>query len=178
MKSVKRLILVLLIFLGSGTILLAATQDKINVFLQEFIDGKPTGQFIHFELTIYSGSEKEGNKWLLSEETFSTIEDQKFTTVNLTQSRSNDDYSTPVISGVKWIPGKEFQCTYGPFGGGMDLELKANKGSTSKYDWIVSCAGTYKLTASDATHKWEFKSTRELTLEFNKLRFQNLYYRK
>ncbi len=177
MNWLKKLSLVIMIFLTSGTSLFAVSQDKINVFLQEFIDGKPTDEFIHFSLIIYSMSEKESGKWLLTEETFSNIKDQKFTTLNLIQSRSNDDYDTPLLSDVVWTPGKELKCTYMPFRG-MDIKLKAEKRRTGKYDWDVYCVGSYKLTANDKTHKWEFKSTREQTLEFNKLQFQSLYYRK
>lgn len=178
MKLSKNLGLIFLIFIGSETSLFAGSQDKVNVFLQEFIDGKPINEFIHFELIIYSMSEKEGNKWLLTEETFSTIEDQKYTTVNLSQTRSNDDYTTPYIKDVKWVPGKKLKCTYEPYNCGMDVKLTAKKGNGGKYDWDVYCVGSYKINDVGTTHKWEFKSTRNTTLEFNKLQFQAIYYRK
>lgn len=178
MKLLRLFSLVFLVLVGLVTKTFAMTQNEVNVFLQEFIDGKPTGQTIHFDFIIYSMSEKDENKWLLTEETFATLGDQKYTTVNLTQTRSNDDYRTPYIHNVKWLPGKKIECTYEPYDGGMSVEMKAIKGPGNKYDWNVYCVGSYKLTGNDSVHKWEFKSVKEETLKFNKLKFQAIYYRK
>lgn len=179
MKFFNLAYLMFLLAIGLTTNLFAMEQDKINVFLQEFIDGKPQKEFIHFELTVYSMSEKGSNKWLLSEENFSTVENEKCVTVELMQSRSNDDYDNPFIKDVKWIPGKELQCVYEPFHGGDDVRLTAKKGNGGKYDWDVYCVGSYKWIGSGpAAHKWEFKSVKEETLEFNKLKFESIYYRK
>jgi hypothetical protein len=170
----KKFLFVVFIFLPVCIACATDTQsDSIHQYLTEYIDGKKTGSVMYIEVKIFKIRGKM--RWLYSETRFNSVNSEKIVTVSMQQSRSNDDYSEPLLKDVVWVPGEKFECVINQ--GMANTVLKAvKKDKGKKYDWTVYGSMKYRLKPGQEEHFLELKGSKDTELQFRKMRLVNLYY--
>jgi len=171
----KKIILII-IFILLNSIVYTRDSDNIVVFCKIYIDNKEVDDMIYLKIILLKDNAKI--KWYLNEVVFQTDELHKNHIISTKHSRYNDDYTIPLISDIKWEPGKSFECKYHYFH--EPIQLKAIKKDEGKYDWEVYGSCRYKLRPDDPNDVekfFEIKSVKEIKLKYKKVRLVNLYYK-
>jgi hypothetical protein len=170
----KRILLIVL-FLIANTVLFGfeTKRDVITQFLTEYIDGKPTGGMKYIEITL----DNINNKifWFYTEIYFNSIDYEKSTRVSVIQSRSDDNFSIPVLSDVKWKPGEKLTCKIDCAKDCFEL-IAIKKDKTRQFDWSVSGGGKFRQ-GNGETHVFEWRGSKDYQLLFSKLKLEALYYK-
>jgi hypothetical protein len=146
-------------------------KDEIHKFLIEYSDGKPTGTTLYIEITIYKIDSKV--KWIYNETRFDQNVESDDISIDSKQSRSNDDYSEPILKDVVWSPGKKLQCKWMIMSEG--LNLVAVKDEKKEFDWNLTSSGMVIIN-SNTQHKIEYRSAKKVDLKRSVLRLVNLYF--
>ncbi len=147
--------------------------DIVPVYLTEYIDGKPTGNVMQFELHVM-GTEKKP-RWVLTTIIISTDDYDETETLQTLQVSSDEVTDLPWVQKLKWIPGKNIDCVLLPEGD-ESVVFTATKIKGTTYDWNLSCVGVIKGAVTNGeTKKWEWKASKDTVLKYKKLRFVSLY---
>ncbi len=174
--NMKKYIIICLLFLFMVNV--NAESDLIPFFAQVIIDRKCDAEKTYFYIEIFIFQEKKEKKWYVNHITLDEDDLDKEIIISVEHSRYNDDYSLPLISDIKWEPGKSFECKYHYFH--EPIHLKAIKKGKGEYDWEVYGNCRYKMRPddpNDVERLFEIKSVKEIKLKYKKLRMVNLYYK-
>lgn len=160
----------------AGTVI----SDTIPFFAEIKIDGRimEDRSYLYVEIILLKEEGGSNIEWYLNEVWLDEKDLRKIVIIHVIHSRSNDKFSSPLLSDIKWNPGKSLECKYHHFY--EPLNLKATKKGKGKYDWEVYGSCRYKLRPddpNDVEHFLEIKSVKEIKLKYNKMRMLNLYYK-
>jgi len=147
--------------------------EQVDLPVQEKIDGVSNG--IPQILSVMVASTGDKIRWniVLVDFEADDINSSEWTTVYRTGSSSDLPIfpNQKVARLHKWIPGNliEFDnIKSGPYSYGLTLKRKKTK--TGKLVWSLDCVGTYKKSDSDPVQKFEMMTSKEVEIEYKKLK--------
>ena len=146
-------------------------QDRIGVFLTEYIDGKPSGSIMKLEINILELNKVV--KWYLTQTMVHTVDNDKSSWLQVINASSEEKSDWPFLRNIDWHPGKSLYCVFYPGGGSQKIQLKVEKIDVG---WNVSGVGKVKGPLTLGKYElWEWKGSREVKLKFNKLYLESFY---
>jgi hypothetical protein len=170
LSVMKRMFYICIILSFAGLIYGAIPSDEVHQFLTEYIDGKPTGTVYYIEIRIYKINNEV--KWVYNHARLAENKEDNTISIDGWQSRSDDNYSAPVLKNVIWIPGEKIKYKWLVMD---DIEFLLVKDKKKKYEWTTTAKGALKI-GSRIGSTIEYRSSKKVDLEHSTLRLFNFYY--
>jgi hypothetical protein len=171
MKKIILLVILVLMSFGlcNGE---SPKQDRIMVFLTEYINGKITGRVLQLEISVMDAGKNP--IWTLNEIEINYDESNGTTFMHSNIENNKDRIKLPWMKDIKWTPGKSLSCFFLPDGTNY-IEFNATKKPNDEFGWDIKCLGKIRIRGAVVENqKWEWKSSKEVELKSKKLKILEL----